>query len=82
MLAKRSLAPGDLLNRNWVTGVCLVRNGEMVRLLVQNGSISISVLARALQDGKLGDRIKVRNIESDRALTAVVIGRGEVRISH
>lgn len=82
MTAKRALAPGDLLNRSWVTEVRLVRNGEMVRLLAQNGSVSISVLARALQDGRLGDRIKVRNVDSDRALTAVVIGRGEVRITH
>lgn len=82
MTAKRALAPGDLLNRSWLAEVRLVRNGEMVRLLAQNGSVSISVLARALQDGRLGDRIKVRNVDSDRALTAVVIGRGEVRLSH
>jgi flagella basal body P-ring formation protein FlgA len=82
MTAKRVLLPGDLLNRNWVTGVCLVRHGEVVRLLAQKEGINISVLARALQDGKLGDQIKVRNIDSDRALTAVVIGRGEVRVSN
>jgi flagella basal body P-ring formation protein FlgA len=80
MTAKRVLLPGDLLNRNWVAGVCLVRRGDVVRLVAQNGSISITVLARALQDGKLGDRIKVQNIDSDRALTAVVSGRGEVRV--
>jgi len=82
MTAKRALAPGDLLNRSWVNEVRLVRHGEVVRLLAQSGSVSIAVLVRALQDGKLGDRIKVRNIDSDRALTAVVTGRGEVRISH
>jgi flagella basal body P-ring formation protein FlgA len=82
MTAKRSLAPGDLLSRRWVAEVRLVRSGEIVRLLAQYGSISISVLARALQDGKLGDRIKVRNVDSDRALTVVVVGRGEVRLSH
>jgi flagella basal body P-ring formation protein FlgA len=82
MTAKRALAPGDLLNRNWLNENRLVRNGETVRCLEQSGGIRITTLARALQNGKLGDRIRVRNIDSDRTITAVVTGQGEVRVVH
>jgi flagella basal body P-ring formation protein FlgA len=81
MSAKRALGPGDLLNRNWLNEHNLVRSGETVRLLAQSGGISVTTLARALQNGKLGDRIKVRNLDSDRAVTAVVTGQGEVRVA-
>lgn len=82
MTAKRALGPGDLLNRNWLNENRLVRNGETVRCLEQSGGIRITTLARALQNGKLGDRIRVRNIDSDRTITAVVTGQGEVRVVH
>ena len=46
MTAKRALAPGDLLNRNWLNESRLVRNGETVRCLEQSGGIRITT-ARA-----------------------------------
>jgi flagella basal body P-ring formation protein FlgA len=80
LTAKRALGPGDLLNRNWLQEDRLVLHGETVRCLGQSGGIRITMLARALQNGKLGDRIRVRNIDSDRTITAVVTGHGEVRV--
>ncbi len=80
MTARRALMPGDLLQRSWLNESRMVSSGETVRLWQQFGGVSVAALARALQNGKLGDRIKVRNIDSDRAITAVVTGRGEVRV--
>jgi flagellar basal body P-ring formation protein FlgA len=80
--AKRALLPGDLLNRAWLKEDPLVRSGSTVRCLEQSGGLRVETLARALQSGKLGDRIRVRNIDSDRTITAVVTGQGEVRVVH
>jgi len=80
MAAKRALEPGDLLNRNWLNENRLVRIGETVQCLEQSSGIRIATLARALQSGRLGDRIRVRNIDSDRTITALVTGPGEVRV--
>ncbi len=81
-VSRRALAPGDLLSRNGVEDAGLVRSGETVRLTVESGSLRMTVLARALQNGKLGDPIKVRNMDSDRVISAVVTGRGEVRVAN
>jgi len=78
--AKRALAQGELLNRRWLNENRLVRSGETVRCLELEGGVRITLLVRALQSGKLGDRIRVRNIDSDRTITAVVTGQGEVRV--
>jgi flagella basal body P-ring formation protein FlgA len=80
MVAKRALLPGDLLNVSWVEGRDLVRRGDTVRLVAQRAGINVSILARALQTGKLGDHIRVRNLESNRALKALVTGPGEATV--
>ncbi|MBP1597045.1 MAG: flgA [Acidobacteria bacterium] len=82
MTARRGLGKGELLSRNSLKESSLVRSGETVRLLARSGSIVVSTLARALQNGKLGDRIKVRTMDSDRSITAVVIGRSEVQVAY
>lgn len=81
-VTRRALSLGELLSRNSVEDAGLVRVGETVRLTVVSGSVRMSVPARALQNGKLGDPIKVRNIDSDRVITAVVTGRKEARIGN
>lgn len=79
-IAKRALIEGEVLTQRSVEPASLVRSGETVRLTASVNGTQVSTLVRALQNGKLGDRIKVRNIDSDRALFAFVTGRGEVRI--
>jgi flagellar basal body P-ring formation protein FlgA len=81
-VATRALRPGEFLTRRSVGDADFIRSGAMVQLLVETGSLRMSVTVRALQNGKLGDRIKVRNMDSDRVITAVVTGRGEVRVSN
>jgi flagella basal body P-ring formation protein FlgA len=76
--AKRVLGTGELLSRASMEEASLVRSGETVRLLGISGSVSMTAKVRALQNGKLGEAIKVRNIDTDRLIVAVVTGRGEV----
>jgi flagellar basal body P-ring formation protein FlgA len=81
-IAKRALGKGELLSQSSLEQPGLVRSGETVRLVLESGGLHMTVLARALQNGKLGDPIKVRNIDSDRVITAVITGRGEVRVAN
>jgi flagellar basal body P-ring formation protein FlgA len=81
-VATRALRPGECLTRRLIDDADIVRSGMAVKLLVETGSLRLSIDARALQNGKMGDRIKVRNIDSDRVVTAVVTGPGEVRVTN
>jgi flagellar basal body P-ring formation protein FlgA len=76
--ARRALVAGDLLSLASVEESNLVRSGETVRLLGGSGGVIMTAKVRALQNGKLGETIKVRNIDSDRVISAVITGRGEV----
>ncbi len=77
---RRTLSPGDPLTRESVTDPLMIRNGETVRIRLERGLIALSTLARAEQDGRLGDVIRIRNLDFSRQLKATVVGRGEVRI--
>jgi flagella basal body P-ring formation protein FlgA len=77
---RRTLSPGDPLTRDSVANPVLIRNGEMVRLLFRNGPISLAAAARAEQNGRIGQVIRVRNMDFPKTVKALVTGRGEVRI--
>ncbi len=79
-VARRVLLPGDAITRDMVSDPFLVRSGEMVRLRVERGGIVLSAVARAEQNGRLGQMVRVRNLEFERALKARVVAPGEVRI--
>lgn len=60
----------------------MVRRGDTVRLVAVRDSVSLTVLARALQDGKLGEQIRVQNLDFNRPVTAQVTGEREVRVGN
>jgi flagella basal body P-ring formation protein FlgA len=78
--ARRTLSPGDPLTRDVLANPYLVRSGETVRLRVERDGLALAAMVRAEQHGKLGQVIRVRNLDFDRALKARVVARGEVRI--
>jgi flagella basal body P-ring formation protein FlgA len=77
---RRTLSPGDPLTRDTVTNPLLIHSGDTVRVRLERGPIVMSATAKAEQDGKIGETIRVRNLDFSRSLKATVVGRGEVRI--
>ncbi len=79
-LLRRTVTPGDPLTRECITPPFLIRSGETVKIRMRHGSIALAALARAEQNGKLGQVIRVRNLEFSRPVKAEVTGPGEVTI--
>lgn len=65
---------GRLLSWSDVTLRPLVRRGETVDVILNDGLLSVSMPAQSLQDGVKGDRITLRNPRSRREFHAVIIG--------
>jgi flagella basal body P-ring formation protein FlgA len=57
----------------------LVRRGEEVILSAGSDRYSIETTATALQDGYFGDQIKLKNINSNQVVRAVVSGSNRTR---
>jgi len=76
----RDIAAGTALRSADVRRALLVKQGQLVMLTISQGS-SFAIVARveALQDGRLGDQIRLKNPESGRLLSGVVTGPNAAR---
>lgn len=70
----RDLRPGVPIRSQDVRPALLVRRGQMVLLTVGQGGFMISARLEAMQDGRMGEQIQLRNRESGRIMTGVVKG--------
>lgn len=59
----------------------LVRALQPVTMVVNTGGLRVSAVGEALQDGKVGQQIKVRNPDSKKVVTGTVVGANEVEIA-
>lgn len=76
----RNLRAGEPIRLADMRAAIMVKKGELVQLTVgRPGEFQISVRLEAMQDGRLGEQIKLRNAESGRILGGVVTGKGSVK---
>lgn len=79
--AKRFIPMGSQIAPDMLESVPLVRRGELVTLEAMVGGISIITSAKADEDGRLHEVIRVRGLDGRREeFDAVVVGAGMVRL--
>jgi flagella basal body P-ring formation protein FlgA len=77
----RDLTPNTPLRSYDVKPAVLVKRGQEVIVSAGEGQgFQISLRAEALQDGGLGEQIRLKNSESGRSLSAVVTGPNEAKV--
>jgi flagella basal body P-ring formation protein FlgA len=80
-MARRTLLPGRAILAIAVNNPRAVVNGAEVRLVYTDDGLTIVASASALQDGAVGDMIKVRNVDSGLTVSGVIQPDGSVRVS-
>jgi len=78
--ARRGFSAGEPLVLEAFTRPPLIRSGDRVKLLLERDGVVLSSIARAEQDGVLGQIIQVRNLTFSKKMKAQVTGPAEVRI--
>jgi flagella basal body P-ring formation protein FlgA len=58
-----------------------VRRGETVTIIFEAPGVSLSMRARALEDGAVGQSVRLLNTSSNRAIDATVTGPGAARVT-
>lgn len=76
--SQRGIAVGRLLRQADLKNTPLVRSGDTVELQRQRGSVQVTVMATARQEGCLGDLITVRSHINGNLVTARIVGSGQV----
>lgn len=76
----RDLPAGTPIRSQDIRPMVLVKRGQMVMVSVGQGQgFQISARVEALQDGRLGEQIKLKNAESGRQITGLVQGPNQVQ---
>jgi len=77
--SKHHIRVGSIITTRDVTGVDLVRRGSMVNVFIRNGNMEISFSAKALQNGKMGDTIKLLNKEGKK-IKVIITGKNRAEV--
>lgn len=81
MIARRPIAPGAVLTEMSLEKPVMIKRGTNVTILARKGDLEVGAPGLAMQDGTLGQIIRVQNLTSKRYLTAKVIGTDAVLVT-
>ncbi|WP_457744008.1 flagellar basal body P-ring formation chaperone FlgA [Sulfurimonas sp.] len=77
--AKHTLRPSNVITKRDVSALNLIRRNSMINVFLDRGNMLISFSAKALQNGKLGDTIKVIN-SNGKKISVLVIGKNKAEV--
>jgi len=76
----RGIPAGSVITTALIGEETLVRRGAPVTLQAAGRGITVSLPAKALEDGRRGDRVRVLNPASQRVVLAEVVGPGQLSV--
>lgn len=80
-VARRAVGAGALLRPADLVRPEMVGRGDVVTVVYEMPGVSLSMRAKAMEAGAMGDFVGITNPQSKKALQAVVIGPGRVSVS-
>ncbi len=81
MASRRQLAAGRLVQATAVGAPLVVRRNKPVRLVYEDGALVLAARGRALQDGGVGEVVRVMNLASSVVVTGTVTGPETVSVA-
>ncbi len=79
LAANRLLHPGEILRKRDLTKAKLIKRGQKVSVESIGTRFRIASELIALEDGYMGEQIKLRNPGSNRQVSATVVGMGQAQ---
>lgn len=76
---KRPINKGEAFRNAILDAPLVIKRGDNVEIEALAGSIAVTSSGTAMANGRIGQRIKVRNSQSDRIVSAQVMSAGKVQ---
>lgn len=77
--AARALYPGQALTATDLKAPTLVKRNAIVQMEYSKGPMNILAKGRALDEGGLGERVRVMNLASKKTVIAIISGDNSVK---
>lgn len=79
-LLRRSLQLSGVLKPNMIVEPIMVKRGDEVIITAKSGTLSVQSTGIAINDGRIGEQIQVKNKSTQRVVTARVVNSKEVEV--
>lgn len=80
-VARRALSPSQPVAQADVQAPVAIQRGQTITMVLESGSITLTAQGRALDNGAVGDTVRILNVQSSRTVEALVEGPGVVRVT-
>ncbi len=80
MQARRPVGAGAVVNERHVELIPVVKRGDGITMMAQSPNMQISASGVALQDGGMGEHIRVKNTDSGKIVIGEVVDAGTVQV--
>lgn len=80
MQARRTLSMGDIITDGHIEKIPIVRRGDAIRLVARAGRMNMSAAGEAMQNGGVGDRIRVKNSDSGKIVYGHILEDGAIQV--
>jgi flagella basal body P-ring formation protein FlgA len=78
---RRAIRPGQPIQSRDIERPIAVRQGETVTMSYVRGNLILAAIGRALENGGIGDTVRIQNIHTKRTVDALVTRPGEVAVT-
>jgi flagella basal body P-ring formation protein FlgA len=76
----RDMTAGSPIRSSDLRRATMVKQGQLVMMVIgEKSAFQVVIRAEAMQDGRMGEQVKLKNTESGRQISGVVIGPNQVR---
>jgi flagella basal body P-ring formation protein FlgA len=79
-ISRFPMKAGSILTPQSIVKNKLIKRGDRLNIIVEDAELSVYMQGESLEDGSLGDNIKVRNISSKKIIEATIVAPGKVQI--
>lgn len=80
MELKRRIVSGAVITPSMLKKQQVVKRGQKITIIAESGRMQVRMLGEALDNGAVGDRIKLINLKSRRKLEGVITSSSEVKV--
>lgn len=78
--ARRAIGMHDAMHTNMVEWPPVVQKGDRVTIIAESGNLRITALGEVRSTGKVGQQVRVVNLDSKKNITAQVVDQRTVRV--
>lgn len=78
---KKDVPEGTVISYSIIDDPVVIHKGEIIDIVAENKKLSVQTKGKALEKGRMGDSIRVKNMSSDREIVGRVVSGDKILVS-